>query len=623
MPQNIPIFLAFNDNYCAHARAVMKSVLENTATPVTFHILHSGLNETSKERIRSLTAPAWTKPTPCSICFHQVDKDAFHGFKLEIKHITLEACFRLMIPALMPELDKAIYLDCDIIVRQDIAELWDMDISDVFAGVVEDVIKPPNYEKLFAPNRYFNAGILLLNCKRIREHFSFSDFLEIEREHRADFSWQDQDVLNYAFAGNVRFLPPKWNVSFCFFEPERKFTPRLGYTTEEIRIAREDPAIVHFVNSKKPWLVPCGLAASPYAHEYFKYADKDDESPKSSCRNALIATLRHPDRIFKPQYWIMARLRHTLDKRPILSLRTTRKLAQFCSCFLWSKERRDGFRDFAVCNWLKRNLLARYKRNFHPLYCRESVPVPKVIWQLWWQGLDNAPPIVNEAIRSVAKLASENGYKHIILTKENYLDYVSIPQNILDGFKAGKIKIQSFSDAIRLELLRKHGGIWIDATCFVSKPFPKWTEDCDFFVYQTTGKFTPRNLVQSCFIISKPHSEIIAAWAWAVRDFWRIEQRTSEYFYIHKIIKVLVENDERLQKEFAKMPLLNHDCAHKLFPILNEPFDSEKFAEAMNTPDAMFQKTYYKRYGAPFPPKSFGDKLGRKFTEHLTLNTNE
>jgi len=314
MPENIPIFLAFDDNYCVHARATMKSVLANTLTPVAFHILHTGLSDSNKDTLLSLAAPARTTPAASSVRFLRVSKDVFDDFKMNIKHITVETCFRLMIAELAPELDKAIYLDCDVIVRQDIAELWDADIEGVFAGVVEDLFKPPNDEKLFAPHRYFNAGVLLLNCKKIRERFSLSDFLEIERAHRADFSCQDQDVLNYAFAGDVKFLPPKWNVTHCFFGPARKFSPRLGYTKEEIKNARENPAIVHFIHTKKPWLVPCGFAASPYANEYFKYADT--EKPNTNFLAAARSTLKHLDRLFKPCYWKMARLRRILDKKP-------------------------------------------------------------------------------------------------------------------------------------------------------------------------------------------------------------------------------------------------------------------------------------------------------------------
>lgn len=271
MSSSIPCFLAINDAYVQHACVVIASAACNSNSRLAFYILNSSLSPESKKKIESLRGLC-----EFDLEYIQINENIMGGMRIRDEHITIETCYRLLIPTLRPELDKAIYLDADLVVRHDLTELWEMDVEGCYAGVVEDVvadIKVENYDSIFPTRRYFNAGVILLNLKKIRQDISFARFVEIERRHRAALRHQDQDVLNIAFGGNVRYLPLKWNVTFFFFNPRRRFPKTLGFTTAEVVAAREDPAIIHFIGAYKPWIVPCGFMSSPYAGEYFKYLD--------------------------------------------------------------------------------------------------------------------------------------------------------------------------------------------------------------------------------------------------------------------------------------------------------------------------------------------------------------
>jgi lipopolysaccharide biosynthesis glycosyltransferase len=244
----------------------------NSKSRLAFHILNSSLTAESKKKIESIR-----ELCDFDLEYIRLDENSTGGMQVRDAHISIETCYRLLIPALRPELGKAIYLDADIVVRHDLAELWRMDIGDCYAGVVEDMlhkVKIENYDAIFPTRRYFNAGVLLLNLEKIRRDIPFARFVAIESRHRAALRHQDQDVLNIAFGGNVKYLPLKWNVNFLFFNPKWRFPKTLGFTKADVVAAREDPAIVHFIGSHKPWTVPCGFMASPYAGEYFKYLDK-------------------------------------------------------------------------------------------------------------------------------------------------------------------------------------------------------------------------------------------------------------------------------------------------------------------------------------------------------------
>jgi lipopolysaccharide biosynthesis glycosyltransferase len=278
--------------------------------------LNSSLSPESKAKIESIK----------EICefdleFIQIDKNLIGGMQIKDEHISIETCYRLLIPTLCPELEKAIYLDADIVVRHDLTELWEEDVEGRYAGVVEDFIrvKIKDYDSIFPSRRYFNAGVLLLNLKKIREEFPFVRFVEIERRHRAVLRHQDQDVLNIAFGGNVRYLPLKWNVTFLLFNPKRKFPKTLGFTMAEIVAARKDPGIVHYIGSLKPWIVPCGFMSSPYAPEYFKYLDKvtkrknyaEAVSKFPRVRNFLIYWNRHPFFFIRPKTYAQLKVRQS------------------------------------------------------------------------------------------------------------------------------------------------------------------------------------------------------------------------------------------------------------------------------------------------------------------------
>lgn len=151
---------------------------------------------------------------------------------------------RLLIPALLPRADRAIYLDCDVLVEADLAELAETDISDALLAAARDPVIPtvsspeglPNYHELgLAPDTpYFNSGVLLLNLKQWREENVTASVFEYVRRHADLVRWPDQDGLNAVAAGRWVELDPRWNT------PPQEAGPRA-------------PRVVHFLGWAKPW----------------------------------------------------------------------------------------------------------------------------------------------------------------------------------------------------------------------------------------------------------------------------------------------------------------------------------------------------------------------------------
>ena len=88
------------------------------------------------------------------------------------------------------------------------------------------------------------------------------------------------------------------------------------------------------------------------------------------------------------------------------------------------------------------------------------------IWIFWWQGYDTAPLLVKKCIDSIIKNAGNHPV--ILITKENWKNYADIPDYIIEKVEKGIITLTHFSDILRMSLVSEHGGLWLDATIFVS-----------------------------------------------------------------------------------------------------------------------------------------------------------
>ena len=233
------------------------------------------------------------------------------------------------------------------------------------------------------------------------------------------------------------------------------------------------------------------------------------------------------------------------------------------------------------------------------------------IWTLWLQGEDNAPDLVKACFRSVRRHCKQ---ELVVLDANTVFDYITLPDEIVQKYKAGKIGHAHFADICRVELLYEHGGYWLDSTGFVTAPIPDWIEDQDYFMYLTGDNYdiggSPYSFCQNCFIRARRGAYLLAAWRAMILDYWKHENHIFDYFMHQLLFKTLVENDERAKKYFAKMPHVAQDPTHALWwKYQNKPFDQETFNRV--TSGAFFQKTTYRNSDNP-KKGSFADVMINK-----------
>lgn len=164
------------------------------------------------------------------------------------------ASFRLLLPDLLPDYDSVLYIDCDIIVRQNVTRVYhDTPLQDAYLGVVREAAIEQQAERWKAlgcnPKEYFNSGFLLMNLRQMRADDMTAQFIEASKTDWLEFP--DQDVLNIVCRGNVVALEPVYNSIRTFFLPQYRADFLNVYTADDwLRVQREGN--IHYTGGK-PW----------------------------------------------------------------------------------------------------------------------------------------------------------------------------------------------------------------------------------------------------------------------------------------------------------------------------------------------------------------------------------
>lgn len=269
---NIAVVLSADDNYVPYLAVTIKSILDHANPKYNYDIVifDDGISEHHKRRMAKLIS------LNASIRYVNV-KELIKGIDLSLFQVrgiwSMATYYRLFIPQIMSDYDRVLYLDCDILVRNDLTDLFDMDMKGNQIACVYDDIRYTNNkarikdceEKLKLKNYrcYFNAGVILFNVSKIKYEEFKEQFFYVLRNYELPF--QDQDVLNIIFEDKCKFLDFAWNYQ-CHTLSEN---PQLA-NVEELSKAAENPKIIHYTSPFKPWKYPDLL----YADEWWEVARK-------------------------------------------------------------------------------------------------------------------------------------------------------------------------------------------------------------------------------------------------------------------------------------------------------------------------------------------------------------
>ncbi len=196
-------------------------------------------------------------------------RDTFAGAPLS-EHLTEATYYRLLLPDALPgEVVRVVYLDCDVVVRRPIEDLWNTDLGPAPTGAVVNP-RPVGARQLgLAHDRdYFNAGVLLIDLARWRRERLHRRAIEFIRSCGRPLPFLDQDALNHVHAGAWHRLDLRWNQQFKFFKHPAHY---LRVSSSALRRARREPFIVHYSTTTKPWHY---ANDHPWRGAYFRHLDR-------------------------------------------------------------------------------------------------------------------------------------------------------------------------------------------------------------------------------------------------------------------------------------------------------------------------------------------------------------
>ena len=259
----IPIAMATDNNYVYPTIVAMTSMLENKkeSTYLDFHIMISGqVSSENRNRLNKLKRLY----KGCSVKLIDM-KNNFNNTYICSDYITNATYYRLLLPSILSKYDKILYLDGDIIVRKDLWDMYNIDLENNYIGAVKDygqitwkLGNAPDYAKRLGTrdmNQLINAGILIMNLKKMREdnmEKEFKDFVPTLESRRLYLN--DQDVFNATCYDKIKFISPEYNAMqhFEFYYDAMKILIDC-YDMKEWKKACINPKIIHYTSIYKPW----------------------------------------------------------------------------------------------------------------------------------------------------------------------------------------------------------------------------------------------------------------------------------------------------------------------------------------------------------------------------------
>lgn len=270
--KTINVAFASDNNYAQHMAVSVASLMRNATSDCFLHIyiLFEDLTDTHKNNLKKLSEIR--KST--QIDFIKLSLDDFKDYPLHTQWHSIATYFRLKLPSLLPDITHIMYLDSDIIVCDDISDVWDSFVSQsAMIGAVEEP-RPLYAHRLQSlgmksESPYFNGGVLLLNLYKMRQKNFEEEARSYIEKYNQSIQFQDQDVLNALSEDDWKPLPLRWNSFFFVLEGIYRGKYK-SYSNADIQIAKSLPAIIHYNQHPKPWAEGC---IDPRRYAYFEYLE--------------------------------------------------------------------------------------------------------------------------------------------------------------------------------------------------------------------------------------------------------------------------------------------------------------------------------------------------------------
>lgn len=281
--KSVPVVFACDDAYAPYFSVALESLLAHSSKDRCYDIfvLHTKLGAENRRRLRAQVSGRENVALRFLNASGLTENYAKNLFYIEI-HVSIATYYRFFIPQIFGNFDKVLYLDCDIAVFRDVAELYDAELGENLIGAAKDVRESIPLKigdkswasylseklKMRRPENYFQAGVLVMNLAQMRKEETTAALIDKLREVRTPIL-SDQDILNAVCEDRVRYVPVHWNLEWQIgfeFPDYRKILP--ADTLAAYENGLRAPGIIHYASSVKPWNAP----ERPHADHWWSVA---------------------------------------------------------------------------------------------------------------------------------------------------------------------------------------------------------------------------------------------------------------------------------------------------------------------------------------------------------------
>ena len=272
------VAFAADNNYKIPLMVSIISLVENAQPSTKYQVVVLVPDEFDKNATAAINKYLYDKGMPNAKFINM--KDKYQNIEMKVKHITSPTYYRLDLPNLL-DCDLCLYLDVDIAVQKDLSEFFKINMDDYYiAGVKAAFIfsteqkNKKQCERVNIPSieSYINAGVVLMNLKKMREDNISERFI---KALDYNFKLQDQDILNHVCFGHIKVLPPIYNSMTKYnnsnlesYDSSLHKCLKYTYQKSEWENACKNPIIIHYADKRKPW----NTMSSDFADIWWKYA---------------------------------------------------------------------------------------------------------------------------------------------------------------------------------------------------------------------------------------------------------------------------------------------------------------------------------------------------------------
>lgn len=238
----LKIAVAVDENYVYPLKVMLYSLFTSQKKPVTVFLVYEGIGKKSLRELNALCAAYGAEFQKV-----RVENDILDHAPIKL-HVTRETYYRLILPWLLPGEDRILYMDPDIIVNGPLDTLWEMELDGASFAAARDrlimLLGTKARAELKKDTVYVNAGVTLMDLKRIREEKSQEEILSFLIARGEDLSFLDQDIINILWEGQIKQIDDAYNLN-----------PNILYLKEYIKIPWNTHSwkIIHYMGSDKPW----------------------------------------------------------------------------------------------------------------------------------------------------------------------------------------------------------------------------------------------------------------------------------------------------------------------------------------------------------------------------------